>query len=225
MQITNQNTWLWSSVHRCQRWEQYKKFHKPPITFENFPRVSKVFRAFRTLPKIFENFQKFSKSVGRSFENFPTFSDFFRRLSKISEDFRQFPKISKQNSKMLETYLKHVAKNFRKFPKISEDIRRIPKISNDFQEFYKKKLNAGRSSWALCDIFRFFPKISEVDFRRFPKVFKNFGKLSECLFLHSSVLFLKLFKEFPNIQQRRHEPLLQVTDRPLIFSCMFNINK
>ena len=71
--------------------------------------------------------------------------------------------------------------------------------------------------------FRFFPKISE-DFRRFPKIFKYFGNLSECLFLHSPVLFPKLSKEFPNIQQRRHEPLLPVIDRPLIFSCMLLVS-
>ena len=47
----------------------------------------------------------------------------------------------------------------------------------------------------------------------FPKIFKTFGKLSESLFLHSPVLF-----------QKRHEPLLQVTDRPLIFSCMLLIS-
>ena len=51
-------------------------------------------------------------------------------------------------------------------------------------------------------------------FRIFPKIFKRFGNLSECLFLHSPVLFHKFFKEFPNIQQRRHEPLLPGTDRP-----------
>ena len=61
-------------------------------------------------------------------------------------------------------------------------------------------------------------------FRRLPKIFKNFENLSECLFLHSLVLFPKFSKEFPNIQQRRHEPLLPVTDRPLNFF-MYVINK
>ena len=50
-------------------------------------------------------------------------------------------------------------------------------------------------------------------------IFKNVGNLSECLLLHSPVLFPKLSKYFPNIKQRRHEPLLPVTDRPLVFSC------
>ena len=67
-----------------------------------------------------------------------------------------------------------------------------------------------------------FATFSEF-FRRFPKIFKNFGNLSEYFFLHSPVLFPKLSKEFPNIEQRRHEPLLPVTDRPLIFSCMLLI--
>ena len=78
---------------------------------------------------------------------------------------------------------------------------------------------------AACH-FRRHPKTSDFSegFRRFPKIFKNFEKLSECLFLHSPVLFPKFSKEFPNIQQRRHEPLLQVTDRPLNFF-MYVINK
>ena len=59
-----------------------------------------------------------------------------------------------------------------------------------------------------------FWKISE-DFRRFPKILKNFGNLSECLFFALSGAFPKFFKEFPNNQQSRHEPLLPVTDRPL----------
>ena len=87
---------------------------------------------------------------------------------------------------MLETYLKHVAKNFRKFPKISEDIRRIPKISNDFQEFYKKKLNAGRSSWALCDIFSIFSE----DFRsRLPKISEGFQKFWKIVGMFVFALF------------------------------------
>ena len=44
-----------------------KNFHKPPITFEKFPGVSEVFRAFPNISEDSENFQKFSKSVGRSF--------------------------------------------------------------------------------------------------------------------------------------------------------------
>ena len=105
------------------------------------------------------------------FENFPTFSDFFRRLPMISEDFQN-------NSKMLESYFKHFATNSQNFLKISEDIRRFPMTSEDF---IKKILNAGRLSWALCDIFRFFPKIFE-DFRRLPKIsedLRRFQKVSE----------------------------------------------
>ena len=71
----------------------------------------------------------------------------------------------------------------------------------------------------FSDFFRRLPKISE-DFQRFLKIFKNLGNLSECLYLHSLVLFPKFSKEFPNIQQRRQEPLLPVADRLLIFSCM-----
>ena len=97
--------------------------------------------------------------------------------------------------KMLEGRLGH-------FATFSDFFRRFPKTSEDFRRL---------------------PKISK-DFRRFPKIFKNFGNLSECLFLHSPVLFLKLSKEFANIQQRRQEPLLPVTDRPLIFSCMLLIS-
>ena len=67
----------------------------------------------------------------------------------------------------------------------------------------------------FSDFFRRLPKISED--------FKNFD-LSDCLFLYSPVLFPKLSKEFPNIEQRRHEPLFPVTDQPLIFSCMLLIS-
>ena len=127
---------------------------------------------------------------------------------------------------MLETFFKHFATNLRNFPKISEDIRRHPKISDDFRRMHKKfKMLEGRLEHfaTFSDFFRRYPKTSE-DFRRFPKTsedFRRFSKISEtCLFLHSAAYFLKLSKEFPNIQQRRHEPLLPVTDRPLIFSCM-----
>ena len=75
----------------------------------------------------------------------------------------------------------------------------------------------------FSDIFRRIPKISE-GFRRFSMIFKNFGKLSKFLFLHSPVLFPKFAKEFSNIQQRKHEPLLMVTDRPFNFF-MYVINK
>ena len=67
--------------------------------------------------------------------------------------------------------------------------------------------------------FVHFATFSDI-FRRFLRIFKNFGNLSEYLFLLSSVLF----EEFPNSQKRRHEPLLPVTDRPLTFF-MYVINK
>ena len=127
---------------------------------------------------------------------------------------------------MLETFFKHFATNLRNFLKISEDIRRVPKSSDDFRRMHKKfKMLEGRLEHfaTFSDFFRRYPKTSE-DFRRLPKTsedFRRFSKISEtCLLLHSAALFLKLSKEFPNIQQRRHEPLLPVTDRPLIFSCM-----
>ena len=68
------------------------------------------------------------------------------------------------------------------------------------------------------DRFENFPIFSDF-FRRIPKISEDFPRfannLSECLCLHSRVLFPKFSKEFPNIQQRKHEPLLPVTDRPL----------
>ena len=48
-------------------WNVIKHFRKPPITFDNFPRASKFFEHFLTLPKISENFRKFSKNALRSF--------------------------------------------------------------------------------------------------------------------------------------------------------------
>ena len=61
----------------------------------------------------------------------------------------------------------------------------------------------------ISDFLRRFPIFSEY-FRRLPKI--------------STELFPKFSKEFPNIQQRWHEPLLPVTDRPLNFF-MYVINK
>ena len=72
-------------------WNIIKKFHKTPITFKIFQRVSEVFRAFpgedfQRFPNIFE------KKVSEDrFENILTFSDFsedFRRLPTISEDLK-----------------------------------------------------------------------------------------------------------------------------------------
>ena len=105
---------------------------------------------------------------------------------------------------------------FEDFPKISEDIRRLPKTSDDFRRFHKKCKTCWKVVLSTLRHFRFFPKMSE-DFRRFQKNFKNFGNLSECLFLYCPVLFPKFSKELPNIRQRRHEPLLPVTDWPLNF--------
>ena len=137
VQITNQNSWIWASVHRCQILECYKNFRKPPNTFENFPRVSEVFRA---LPNTSEDFQKFSKIfkncqkiILRIFQHFWIFS----------EDFWRFPTISKdltKNSKMLKNCFKHfvtISEFFWWFPKTSEDVWRFLKISKDFQKFCK----------------------------------------------------------------------------------------
>ena len=112
-------------VSELRDWNSIKNFHKPPITFDNFPRVSEVFRAFPNIsehfqrfPKIFKNFQKVSED---RFENFPTFSDFFRtsRYFRRPDNFPRFQK----NSKMLETYFEHFVTNFLRFPKNSEDFR------------------------------------------------------------------------------------------------------
>ena len=66
-------------------WNILKNFHKPPITFENFPRVSEVFRAFLNTSEDSKNFQKVLEEC---FENLTTFSDFFRRFPKTSNNFR-----------------------------------------------------------------------------------------------------------------------------------------
>ena len=145
------------------------------LTFSDFfQRLPKISKDFPQFPKISKNFKKccylhFSKDIWRlpmiledfiknagssswalCFQRLPT------RLPKISKDFPQFPKISK---------------NFKKccYLHFSKDIWRLPMILEDFIK------NAGSSSWALCDIFRFFPEISE-DFRRF---LKKISKISE----------------------------------------------
>ena len=109
------------------------------------------------------------------------------------------------------------------FPKIFEDIRRLPKTYEDFRRLPMISEDFIKSFKMLEGHLEHFATFSDF-FRRFPKIFKNSGKLSECLSLHSLVLFPKFFKEFPNIQQRRHEPLLPVTDQPLNFF-MYVINK
>ena len=90
VQITNQNSWIRSSVHRCKRLECFLKFRKPPITFENFPRVFEVFWTFPNISEHFWTLSKIYKFVGRLFWEL---SDIFRYFPKNSEDFRQFPKI------------------------------------------------------------------------------------------------------------------------------------
>ena len=99
---------------------------------------------------------------------------------------------------MLEGYFKQFATTFRNFKKISEDVRRLSKSSDNFQIFHKKfKMLEGRLSYfaIFSAFFRRIPKISE-HFRRFLKIFKKFGNLSECLFLHSLVLFPKFPRNF-----------------------------
>ena len=60
-------------------------------------------------------------------------------------------------------------------------------------------------------------KTSE-DFQRLPEIFKNFGILSECLFLHSPVLFPKFSKKFPNINKGDMSPYFWLMiSRPLHF--------
>ena len=83
----------------------------------------------------------------------------------------------------------------------------------------------------LQGCFKHFAKNSEFseDIRRLPKIygaFEKFRKLVGILVLHSLVLFPKFSREFPSIQQRRHESLtlLPVTNRSLIFF-MYVVNK
>ena len=141
----------------------------------------------------------------RTFRYFPIFSEDFRRFPKTSDNFRRFKKNSKCWKVILSTW-RQISEIFRRFPKTSEKFRRFPTTSEDFIK--KIKMLKGRLE----------------HFGTFSKIFKNCRNSSECLFLHSPVLFSKLSKKFPNIQQRRHEPLLPVTDRPLISSCMLLIS-
>ena len=158
-----------------------------------------------------ECFKIFRKPLNTSI-NFPRVSEFYRAFPNTSEDFRKFSKIFKNCRKIVS----ELSDIFRFFPKTSEDFRRLPTISEDFLKIHCwNSMLEGR--------FKHFATISEV-FRTFPKTFKNFGNLLECCFLHCPVLFPKFSKEFTNIQQRRHEPLLPVTDRPLDFF-MYVINK
>ena len=90
----------------------------------------------------------------------------------------------------------------RRFPNIPEHFLRFPKI---FKNCRKIALRT----------FRFFPKTSAD--------FQNFQKLVGILVFTLSGIFPEFSKEFPKIQQRRHELLLPVTDRPVFFSCMLLI--
>ena len=165
---------------------------------------------FQWFPKIFKNCQKI---ILRTFQHFLIFSEEFWRFLKTSDNFWRLKKI-----KMLESHFKHIgtiSKFVQRFSKTSEDFQWFPKISRNSE-------NAGRSFWALCDIFWFFQKTSVWRFPKTSKIsedFQKFGNLSQCLFLFSLVIFPKFSKEFPNSQQRRHELLhvLLVTDQPLFF--------
>ena len=132
----------------------------------------------------------------RTFRHFPIFSEELRKFPKTSDSFRRL--------KTIQKCWKIVLSILRQFQKFSEDFRRLPIISENFLK--KSKMLEGR-----FEHFATFSDFSE-DFRRLPKISKNFGHLSECLFLHSPVLLPKFSKEFPNIKQRRHEPLPPVTD-------------
>ena len=113
---------------------------------------------------------------------------------------------------MLEGYFKHFATNFRNFPKISEDMLRLPMTSDDFRRFHKK-LKMLEHFATISGFFRRFL----IFFRRFPKTSADFRRFSK-IFKKVVGMFSKEF------QQRRHEPLLPVTDRPLNFF-MYVINK
>ena len=104
----------------------------------------------RRFQKIFEYFQKVTED---RFENFPIFFDF--SVTETSEDFRRLPKIS-ENFKKCQNCWKVVLSTLRLFPKFFEDFRKLSMISEDL----KKTKNTGRSVLALCDICKFFPKIS-----------------------------------------------------------------
>ena len=84
----------------------------------------------------------------------------------------------------------------RRFPNIPEHFLRFPKI---FKNCRKIALRT----------FRFFPKTSAD--------FQNFQKLVGILVFTLFGIFPEFSKEFPKIQQRRHELLLPVTDRPVFF--------
>ena len=110
VQITNQNSRIRSSVHRCKRLECFQNFRKPPITFENFPRVSEVFRAFS---KIFENLKNCWKIALKTFRHFPIFT-------KNSEDFGRLPTISGDFKKIQKCW-KVVLSILRQCPKFPQD--------------------------------------------------------------------------------------------------------
>ena len=93
VQITSQNSWIRSLVHRCQIGMLQKFLVSFPLHWKIFRGFSKFSKHFQTLPKIS---QKYFQKLSDRFANFPTFSNFFWKLLKISEDFRQLPKIFKK---------------------------------------------------------------------------------------------------------------------------------
>ena len=97
---------------------------------------------------------------------------------------------------------------------ISEDLKK------KIKKCWKVILSILRHLPIFFEDFRFF-------FRRLTQIskdFQKFRKLVGMFILHPPVLFPKFSKEFPNIQERRHEPLLLVTDQPLKFF-VYVINK
>ena len=123
------------------------------------------------------------------FNNFPTFSDFFRRFPKTSDLFRRFKKIQKCWKLILST-----------LRQISEIFRRIRKFPMNSEDFIKEIKNTGRSSWALCDIFRFFPNISE-HFQRLPKISEDFQKFRKLVGMFVFALSGAFFKVIQRISK------------------------
>ena len=173
LQIKTLESDLQSTVVRD--WNSIKNFHKPPITFENFPRISEVFRTF---PKIFKECWKI---VLRTFRHFPKTSEDFRRFPKTSNNFRRFQKIFKNAGKLLST-----------LRQISEIFRRFPMTSKDFTKKFKMLEGRLEHFATFSDFFQGFPKrlpeISE-DFRGSLKISKDFQKLQKLVgmfvFVHS----------------------------------------
>ena len=185
-------------------WNVTKNFHKLPIT--NIKKFSEGFWSFLSISKHFQKFPKIFKNcrkiVLRTFRHFLFFSEDFRKFLKTSDNFwRFFSKIQKCWKVILSTSF---VTNFWNFPKISEDIRW-------FHKFFFKCWKAVLSTlWHFLNFskdFRRFPKTSE-DFRRFSKISETWQNVYFCTLR----CFLLSFPNeiFPNIQQRKHQPLLPV---------------